>query len=95
VRLSTALVVVPVAIAAAILAVANRAPVTFSIDPFDPGDPLLSVTLPLFALVFLSFFLGALVGGATVGLKRRARLKRERLKKEPEATHRADAPPAP
>jgi uncharacterized integral membrane protein len=91
VRLSTLLVVLPVAAIAAILAIANRVPVTFSVNPFDPGDPLLSVTLPLFVFAFLAFFLGALVGGATVGLKRFARLRRERARAE--AAARSEPPP--
>ena len=90
-KLSTLLIVLPVGVIAAILALANRAPVTFSINPFDPDDPLLSVTLPLFVFVFLAFFLGTLVGGATVGLKRRARMRRERA--QAAAAREAEPPP--
>lgn len=71
-RLSSILIAVPVGAVAAILAIANRVPVRFSLDPFGDGDPLLSIDLPLFALMLLSFALGSLVGAAAVGLRRRS-----------------------
>ena len=41
---------VPLAIILIALAVANRAPVAFTIDPFNPGNPALTLQLPLFVL---------------------------------------------
>lgn len=70
-RLSSVLIAAPVGAVAALLAIANRMPVRFSVDPFGDGDPLLSIDVPLFALVFFSFVLGTLVGAAAVGLRRR------------------------
>ena len=69
-KLSTLLVLVPVAAVAAILAVANREEVAFRIDPFAAGDAAAALVMPLFLLVFLSFLLGVLVGGATIALRR-------------------------
>jgi uncharacterized integral membrane protein len=57
------LILLPVAIVAVLLAVANRAPVTMSFDPFSQRAPEFSVTLPLFALLFLAVVLGILIGG--------------------------------
>jgi hypothetical protein len=72
-----ALLLLPVAIVVVLLAVANRAPVVFSLDPFARGTPELSITAPLFALMFAALFVGAVVGGlgawAAAGKHRRAR----------------------
>jgi uncharacterized metal-binding protein len=58
-----ALILLPVAIVVVLLAVANRAPVLVSFDPFSKGQPELSVTLPLFALILASVALGVVLGG--------------------------------
>src|ERR687897_906302 len=44
------------------VAVANRAPVTLSFDPFSP-TPMFSTTMPLFALIFIAVAIGVLIGG--------------------------------
>lgn len=64
-RLSTYLVGVPVAVVAAVVAVANRQIVTFSLDPFSLSQPseALSVRMPLFVLVIAALLLGAILGG--------------------------------
>ncbi len=74
-RVWTFLVVVPVAVIAATLAVANRELVAFQFDPFETGSALV---MPLFLLVFFSFLLGVLVGGATVALRRSHKGRRRR-----------------
>ena len=56
-----ALLLLPIAIVVVLLAVANRGPVTLSFDPFSPGGPQLSWTLPLFALIFHSVMVGVLL----------------------------------
>ena len=58
-----ALILLPIAILVVLLAVANRAPVALSFDPFSKGQPELSVTLPLFALILGAVALGVLLGG--------------------------------
>jgi uncharacterized metal-binding protein len=58
-----ALILLPIAIVVVLLAVANRAPVLVSFDPFSKGQPELSVTLPLFALILASVALGVVLGG--------------------------------
>ncbi len=71
-RLSTLLVVVPVVAFAAVVAVSNRAEILFSLDPFSPDAPAFALRMPLFLLVFLSFFLGVVLGGLTVWWRRLA-----------------------
>jgi hypothetical protein len=58
-----ALVLLPIAIVVVLLAVANRAPVVLSFDPFTRGQPELALTVPLFALILGSVALGVLLGG--------------------------------
>ncbi len=58
-----ALILLPVAIVVVLLAVANRAPVALSFDPFSKGQPELSVTVPLFALILAAVALGVVLGG--------------------------------
>lgn len=72
-----ALILLPVAVVAVLMAVANRAPATLSFDPFSRGAPELSVTAPLFAFLFAATVLGVVIGGVgtwlTAGKHRRAR----------------------
>src|ERR671916_48297 len=58
-----ALILLPVAILVVLLAVANRGPVTVSLDPFSREAPEIAFTLPLFALIFLAVMLGVVIGG--------------------------------
>ncbi|RUV62497.1 MAG: DUF1049 domain-containing protein, partial [Mesorhizobium sp.] len=51
-RLMLIVVFVPLAVILIALAVANRDPVAFTLDPFNPGNPALTMTLPLFIFLF-------------------------------------------
>lgn len=62
-KIVTALILIPVAVGFAALAVANRQTVVISLDPFDHTAPALSVAIPLFALVLALLILGVAVGG--------------------------------
>jgi len=55
-------VFVPLAIILIALAVANRELVAFTLDPFHPGNPALTLTLPLFIYLFLALAVGMIVG---------------------------------
>lgn len=79
-RLVLIIVFVPLAIVLIALAVANRGLVAFTLDPFNPGNPALTVQLPLFVLLFAALALGLLVGGAVTWWKqgRYRRLARQR-----------------
>ena len=68
-RILTIVVFVPLAIILIALAVANREPVAFTLDPFNPGNPALTVKLPLFVLLFLALIIGLLVGSAATWIK--------------------------
>lgn len=105
-RIVVVVVIVPVAIILIALAVANRAPATFTLDPFNPGNPGLTLQLPLFVMLFLALGLGMVVGSMATWWKqgryrREARLKArevETLMSELSQRRQAQAPapqPAP
>jgi hypothetical protein len=62
-RILLIVVLVPLAVILIALAVANRAPAAFTLDPFNPGNPALTIELPLFVLLFVALALGVIVGG--------------------------------
>lgn len=96
-KLARWLVLVPLAILLVLLAVANRAPVILSLDPFSGEAPVLSVTVPLFVALLLAVVLGVVIGGVAAGIGRmrwRYRAKRaeraaEKLSAENEAFFRS------
>ncbi len=79
-RLITVIVLVPVAIVLIALAVANRAATPFTLDPFHPGNPGLTVEMPLFVWLFAALVLGLIVGSAATWVRqgRYRRLARQR-----------------
>lgn len=62
-KLSTYVIGVPAAVIAAVVAVANRQAVTFSLDPFSQTDPAIALQVPLFLLLFAALIVGVLLGG--------------------------------
>ncbi|GEO14693.1 lipopolysaccharide assembly protein LapA domain-containing protein [Microvirga aerophila] len=82
IRFLKALILLPVAILVVLLAVANRAPVTLSLDPFSQEAPEIATQLPLFAVIFAAVMLGVVIGGTATwlaqGKNRRARRQSRR-----------------
>jgi uncharacterized integral membrane protein len=79
-RFMLIVVFVPLAIVLIALAVANRAPTAFTLDPFNPGNPALTVQMPLFFLLFAAVALGIVIGSLATWLRqgRYRRLARQR-----------------
>ena len=77
-RIVTIIVIIPVAIVLIALAVANRGFVPFTLDPFNPGNPGLTLSLPLFIYLFLALLLGVLIGSAATWLRQGRYRKRAR-----------------
>jgi len=78
-KLTTFFILIPLAVLIIMFAVANRAMVTVSVDPFDHAQPALTLQLPMFALVFILVGLGVLVGGIAAWMRQqrwRSRAKR-------------------
>lgn len=81
-RVVLVVVLVPLAIVMIALAVANRAPVPFTLDPFNPGNPGLTVSLPLFVWLLAALALGVFVGGAATWMRqgRYRRIARQHIR---------------
>jgi uncharacterized integral membrane protein len=82
-KIVSAVILIPLGLVIVALAVANRAAVTVSFDPFGAVDPALAFRVPLFVLVFALVIAGVVIGGVASWLAqgkwRRAarRLERE------------------
>ncbi|MBI4275594.1 MAG: DUF1049 domain-containing protein [Rhizobiales bacterium] len=80
-KIVTIFILSPLAIVIVTFAVANRQTVTVSFDPFSSTQPALSVSVPLFLLIFALTILGVMVGGFAAWLRqakwRRAARRRE------------------
>lgn len=83
-RIVTVVVIVPLAIVLIALAVANRTPVSFTMDPFNPGNPALTLQMPLFVFAFLVLVAGLLVGSVATWWKQ-GRYRRVARQKTTEA----------
>lgn len=94
-------VFVPLAIILVALAVANRGVVSFTLDPFNPGNPGLTWQMPLFVVIFAAIALGMVVGSAATWVKqgRYRKLARQRSQEaemlKQAAASRAPAPASP
>lgn len=86
IRFLKALILLPVAIVVVLLAVANRAPVTLSLDPFSPEAPEIATSLPLFAVIFAAVMLGVVIGGTATWLSQ-SKHRRGRRQFRREARH--------
>jgi uncharacterized integral membrane protein len=70
-KIVTALVLIPLAIVCIAFAVANRQTVVITLDPFDPGNPALTIALPLFVLILILVMAGVVLGGIAAWLGQR------------------------
>jgi hypothetical protein len=78
------IILIPLGIVLVALALANRGPALLSLDPFRPDDPMASVTLPLFVVIFASLLVGVAIGGIATWLgqgkwRRAARMRGKEL----------------
>ncbi|MAS13864.1 MAG: DUF1049 domain-containing protein [Nitratireductor sp.] len=91
-RIILVLVLVPLAVIIIALAVANRALVPFTIDPFNPGNPALTVHWPLFTYLFGSAALGMVIGSLATWV-RQGRYRRDARERRKEVDKLRKAPP--
>lgn len=68
-RIFLVLILIPLAIVLVALAVANRGLAAFTLDPFNPGNPALTYTVPLFLLLFAALAIGMLLGSFVTWVK--------------------------
>jgi uncharacterized integral membrane protein len=64
-----AVILVPLAILIVMFAVANRASVAISLDPFSAEAPALTAHVPMFLLLLIVLIIGVLVGGTAAWLR--------------------------
>ena len=76
------LVALPMALLGIVIAIANRSPVRVSLDPTTADSSFLSVEVPLYVLIFLSIFIGMLIGSSTTWIKQRKWRKAARTEKK-------------
>lgn len=81
-RLVGLLIFVPIGIIVVALAVANRQIITVSIPPQVGDAPLYSFSLPLFALLFATLFVGMLLGSFATWLTQARHRKQARQQKQ-------------
>jgi uncharacterized integral membrane protein len=79
-RLLIVVIVIPIAVVLIALAVANRGLTAFTLDPFNPGNPALTLNVPLFVLLFAAVALGMILGSLATWVKqgRYRRIARQR-----------------
>jgi hypothetical protein len=79
-RFFLVVVLVPLAVVLIALAVANREMVAFTLDPFNPGNPGLTLSLPLFIFLFAALGLGVVIGSVATWVRqgRYRKLARQR-----------------
>lgn len=79
-RLILVAIFIPLAIILITLAVANRASVPFTLDPFNPGSAGMTVSMPLFVYLFVALIVGMIIGSMATWFKqgRYRKLARER-----------------
>lgn len=68
-RILLIVIFIPLAVILVALAVANREMVAFTLDPFHPGNPALTLHLPLFVFLFIAMVIGLLIGSAATWMK--------------------------
>ena len=96
-RWRTLLIFLPFALLAMALAVANRAPVTISLDPFSSARPALTLEAPFAVILLAAVFVGLVIGAAGVWwdqgrYRRKARAASRALAR---ATSASEAEPRP
>ena len=81
-------ILVPLAVILVVLCVANRQSVTLALNPFNPSDTVLSLTGPLFLLLFVALLFGMVIGSVATWFaqgkyRRQARIEaREAIKRQ-------------
>jgi uncharacterized integral membrane protein len=94
------LVLLPFALLLLGFSLANRNPVTVSIDPFSSGDGLPTFSIPLYFLFLGAMMLGVVIGGSSTWMSqsrhrkaaREASRKSAALKAENDALRKQGAP---
>ena len=77
-RVIKLIILVPIAVALIFLSVANRHIVTLALNPFQPDDAVMSLSLPLFIFLFAALIVGLVLGSLATWLAQGKHRKRAR-----------------
>jgi uncharacterized integral membrane protein len=72
------LILIPLALAIAMFAVANRAPVLIGFDPFGAQPPMFAFVSPLYLALMVALIFGVIVGGLAAWMSQSPRRRRAR-----------------
>lgn len=93
-RILTIAIILPVAVVLIALAVANRGGADFTLDPFHPGNPALTLHWPLFVYLFIALVIGMVIGSSATWLKQ-GRYRKQARQKSAEVRQLASAAATP
>jgi uncharacterized integral membrane protein len=87
-KIVTVLILIPLALAIAVSAVSNRAPVALAFDPLGREPPMFTASVPLYLALLVVLILGVIVGGiAAWSAQRKWRRRARRASAELKAAH--------
>jgi len=87
-KIVTVLILIPLALAIAVSAVSNRAPVALAFDPLGREPPMFTASVPLYLALLAVLILGVIVGGiAAWSAQRKWRRRARRASAELKAAH--------
>ena len=78
-RIIALAILIPLGVILIMLSVANRTAVTLALNPFDPSDQVLSVTLPFFVFIFAALITGMIIGSLATWFKQGKHRKQARV----------------
>lgn len=78
-RIIALAIFVPLGVVLIMLSVANRGAVTLALNPFDPSDPVLSMTAPFFVFLFVALIIGMILGSVATWVKQGKHRKQARV----------------
>lgn len=92
-KIITLLITLPLAIIMIVLSVANRSPVDVTLDPINPGNPVLTASIPLFILLLIAVIIGVIIGSVVTWFKqgKNRRMMRQEAHRANELKLEADA----
>jgi uncharacterized integral membrane protein len=83
-----ALILIPLTLAIALFAVANRAPVVLGFDPTGAQPPMFAFIMPLYLALLTTLIAGVIVGGVAAWMRQsKWRRRARRLSAELKAAH--------
>ena len=90
-RIVWLLIAFPVGVFLVTLAVVNRHPVQLVLDPFNPETPVVALSMPFYAFLFISLLLGVLLGGTATWISQSRWRRDARVKGRDAARWHAEA----